>query len=165
MRKITITDPRQVKVGDKAYFKDCDFGFTVNSLVGGDERTPFMVINPLSGRTCWTMSEQFDHATREVKEPEWPDPHDLKLHVYLGADGKRYIYNPVSEADTDPWSYEGYPAWNARKTMETYHCDALPLTELKLVPVNDDGSNDTGITIVCNLTADPEKHTTRRNNA
>lgn len=167
MRKtITITDPMQVEIGDTAYFKDCDFGFTVTSLVEDDERTPFMVMNPVSGWTCLTSSEQFDHATREVEEHEWPDPHDLKLHVYLGADGRRYIYNPINESDTSPWVSEGTFVWYPSEGMEDDHRDALPLTELKLVPINDDDKNsETEMTIVGNLTADPKKHTTRSDNA
>ena len=139
MRKIiTITDPRQVKIGDKAYFKDCDFGFDVSGISAYDADCPIAVCNPLSGLAYWAFSSQFDHATREVDELEWPDPQDFKLHVYLGADGRRYIYNPVDEADTEPWMPEGHFAYYSRDSLKAYHRDALPLTELKLVPVTDD---------------------------
>jgi hypothetical protein len=138
MYTMTITDPMRVKAGDKAYFKDCDFGFTVNHTDNVDPDLPFTVVTPFGGVCCWAWSSQFDHATREIEEPEWPDPDDIKLHVYLGADGRRYIYNPVSEADPSPWIIEGYFTWNARETMEYYHRDALPLTELKLIPAKDD---------------------------
>ena len=140
MRKtITITDPMQVKAGDKAYFKDCDFGFTVTGLDADDEHRPIAVSNPLSGDSYWACSSRFDHATREVEEPEWPAPRDFRLHVYLGADGKRYIYNP-SEKKNDflPWLEEGSFSFHSRNAMEYYCRDALPLTEVKLVPVNDD---------------------------
>lgn len=139
MKKIiTITGPMLVKAGDKAYFKDCDFGFTVRCTDNEDTDMPFNVAVPFSHVCYWVHSSRFDHATREVEEPEWPDPHDIKLHIYLGADGKRYIYNPCSEEDTEPWSVEGYLAYYSRETMGAYHPDALPLVELKLVPVKDD---------------------------
>lgn len=139
MRKtITITDPMQVKIGDKAYFKDCDFGFTVLATDKSDKRTPLMVMDPLSVCNYWVLSRQFDHATREVEEPEWPDPHGAKLHVYLGSDGRRYIYYPINEIDMVPWSIDGTSLFRSRESMEADHRDALPLTELKLVPVKDD---------------------------
>jgi hypothetical protein len=138
MRKITVNDPMLVKVGDKAYFKGCDFGFTVSRTDNEDRYAPFTVVIPFSESVCWALSSQFDHATREVEEPEWPDPHDLYLHIYLGADGTRYIYNPVDKGDALPWLIEGYSEWYSRKEMEAHYRDALPLTELKLVPVKDD---------------------------
>ena len=147
MRKtITITDPMQVKVRDKAYVKDCDFGFTVTKVDADDKHCPFAVYDPLSRDYYWIHSSQFDHATREVDEPEWPAPHDVKLHVYLGADGKRYIYNPTDKGDALPWSFEGGFGFYSRDEMETDYHDALPLIELRLV-------------------AYPEKHTTRSDNA
>ena len=139
MRKtITITDPMQVKIGDKAYFKDCDFGFTVKGLDADDEHSPFAVYNPLLGDYYWILLSRFDYATREVDEPEWPDPHDIRLHVYLGADGKRYVYNQTNKLDALPWFFEGGSGFCTRDDMEAYHHDALPLIELRLVPVKDD---------------------------
>ena len=139
MRKtITITDPMQVKAGDKAYFKDCDFGFTVLNVDNDDAIQPFKVMDPMTGFGNWPRLLRFDHATREVEEPEWPDPHDLDLHIYFGADGKRYIYNPDDKGDDLPWFVEGGFEPYARDEMEVYHRDALPLTELNLVPVKDD---------------------------
>ena len=135
---ITIADPMQVKVGDKAYFKDCDFGFDVINVDTVDEDFPIAVSNPLSGFSYWAFLSRFDHAIREVKEPEWPDPHDLDLHIYFGSDGKRYIYNPTDKSDALPWFVEGGFGCYARDGMEAYHRDALPLTEVKLVPVKDD---------------------------
>jgi hypothetical protein len=133
-KTITITDPRQVKAGDKAYFKDCDFGFTVSGTSASDADQPIAVCNPLSGLSYWASLSQFDHATREVEEPEWPEPHDIKLHIYLGADGRRYIYNPISEYDSSPWACEGNYVCHSSENMESYCRDALPLTELELVP-------------------------------
>lgn len=139
MRKtITITDPMQVKIGDTAYFKGYRYGFTVLETDRSNPDAPLQVNDPLISWTCWPHSRRFDHATREVEEPEWPDPHDAKLHVYLGAGGVRYIYNPVDEDDTTPWVAEGRHAYRSRETMEVCHRDALPLTELKLVPAKDD---------------------------
>ena len=135
---ITITDPMQVRIGDKAYFKDCDFGFTVTRVDANDKYSPFSVYSPLSGDYYWILLSRFDHATRDVAEPEWPDPGDIKLHDYLGADGRRYIYNPVDKDDSMPWLIEGYSARHAREEIGAHHRDALPLTELKLVPVKDD---------------------------
>ena len=97
-----------------------------------------MVSTPFGDTYFWVRSSYFDHAIREDKEQEWPDPHDFKLHVYLGADGRRYIYNPINERDTSPWVSEGACVWYPREGMEAFHHDALPLTELKLVPVKDD---------------------------
>ena len=142
MRKtITIIDPMQVKAGDKAYFKDCDFGFTVTGLDADDEHRPIAVSNPLSGDSYWACSSRFDYATREVDEPEWPEPHDLKFRIYLGADGKQYLYAPSYEDDQIPWKQLPYYIdndWHSAKGMTEYHPEALPLKELKLVPVNDD---------------------------
>jgi hypothetical protein len=64
---ITITDPMQVRIGDKAYFKDCDFGFTVSLVDKDDKIKPFTVVIPFSESVCWALSSQFDHATREVE--------------------------------------------------------------------------------------------------
>ena len=131
--KIIITNLTQVRVGDKAYFKNCDFGFTVTDVDESDITLTFKVATPLSEDDYWADSDLFDHATREVDEPEWPDQHDIKLHVYLGADGRRYIYNPIDEYDVSPWVSEGRCLWKSREYMEAYFRDALPLTELELV--------------------------------
>lgn len=132
--KKTITDPMQVEPGDKAYFKDCDFGFTVTAVDMDDKEVPIAVYNPLTGLNFWIFLSQFDHAAREVEGPEWPNPHEAKLRVYLGSDGVRYIYNPVDEHDRDPWLVENHFICHTRETMGSYHSDALPLTELELVP-------------------------------
>ena len=137
-KTITITDPMQVEIGDKAYFKDCDFGFAVTEANAHHADDPIAVYNPLSGSSYWASLSQFDHATREVEEPEWPNPHEAKLHVYLGSDGVRYIYNPIDEYDKDPWLIEKRFICHTRETMGASRRDALPLTELKLIPVKDD---------------------------
>ena len=131
-KTITITDPRQVKTRDKAYFKDCDFGFTVTRVDTDDEDRPFAVYDPLSRDYYWIPPSRFDHATREVKEPEWPKPSDLEMHVYLGADGKQYLYAPSYEGDPVSWYIDN--DWHGAKEMTEYHPEALPLKELKLVP-------------------------------
>ena len=131
-KTITITDPMKVETGDKAYFENCDFGFTVLDVDKSDKSQPFLVYNPLVGYDAYAYSQQFDHATREVEEPEWPDPHDLRLHVYLGSDGSRYIYNPVNETDDAPWVAEHKFSYCSRENIEEYHHDALPLIELEL---------------------------------
>lgn len=141
MKKIiTINDPMQVEVGDKAYFKDCDFGFTVVEVERGDHYRKLSVNNPLSGYVYWAVDQQFDHATREVEEPEWPDPHDAKLHVYLGADGDKYLYMPTSEYDTCPWRRLPNDDWRDAEEMTGRYPTALPLTELKLVLAKDDNN-------------------------
>jgi hypothetical protein len=139
MRKI-ITDPMQVKVGDKAYFKGCDSGFTVVKTDNEDQDMPFKVSTPFCDTYFWVRSSYFDHAIREDKEQEWPDPHDFKLHVYLGADGRRYICNPCSEQDTCPWTVENSIGFVERQQMAHIFHEALPLTEFKFVPVKDDGN-------------------------
>lgn len=135
---ITITDPTQVQTGDKAFFKGCDFGFTVSQVDHEDKIYPFTVMAPFGTDFYWAESATFDHATREVEKPEWPDPHDLDIHVYLGSDGLRYIYNPISQADQVPWAIERQHGFRSRKNLELSNSDALPLTELRLVPAKDD---------------------------
>ena len=134
----TITDPMQVKTGDKAYFKDCDFGFTVGLVDADDKDSPIAVYNPLSGDYYWILLSRFDHAIREVEEPEVPHPKDLKLHVYIGADGVNYLYMPDDESDKLPWrrfpSPEDSTLWLSDDDLGIYCTNALPLTELKLVP-------------------------------
>ena len=66
--------------------------------------------------------------------------HDARLHIYLGADGVQYIYNPIDEHDPSPWVIEGHSSCDSRENMEDDHRNALPLTELKLVPAKDDGN-------------------------
>ena len=95
-KTITITDITKVRVGDKAYFKNCDFGFTVGLVDPEDEYSPFAVYNPLLGDYYWILLSRFDHAERTVEEPEWPEPEDLDLHIYLGSDGVKYCYMPIS---------------------------------------------------------------------
>ena len=133
-KTITITDPMQVKVGDQAYFKDCDFGFPVTVVDIGIEEVPIAVHNPLSGRNSWILLSLFDHATREVEEPEWPKPNDSRLHIYLGSDGKKYIYNPASKSDSRPWVIENSFAFQSTQQISTNNMGALPLQELELIP-------------------------------
>lgn len=140
MKKIiTITDPMQVKIGDKAYFKGYCYGFTVLGTDRSNPDAPLKVNDLLVGCTCWPHSHRFDHATRVVEEPDWPDPQGTRLHVYLGADGRRYIYYyPTTEIGMAPWVAEGTSLFLSRKSMKADYRNALPLTELKLVPAKDD---------------------------
>ena len=133
MKTITITDPMQVKPGDKAYFKDCDLGFTVLKVDELDTDLPFTVMTPLGDGGYWVQSSHFDHAERTIDESEWPDPNDLRLHVYLGADDMKYIYNPCIVPDPAPWIAEGSFASRDRQQMTSMFPEALPLTELELI--------------------------------
>ena len=134
-KTITITNPAQVRVGDKAYFQNCDFGFTVLDVDKHDHNFTIKVEIPISEAGFWSDSSLFDYATREVEVPEWPKPHDSHLHIYFGSDGKRYIYNPCSEHDTMPWSVEGTFASHTRDDMSSIFPEAIPLIELELIPM------------------------------
>ena len=139
-KTITITDITKVQVGDKAYFQNCDFGFTVTDVDESDIPLTFNVATPLSKHGYWADSDLFDHATREVeaKEPEWPEPEDLDMHIYLGSDGVKYCYMPISESDILPWSIlsnsDHSLCWWSARDLSSARPEALPLTELKLVP-------------------------------
>ena len=136
--KIIITDITKVRVGDKAYFKNCDFGFTVTDVDESDTTLTLRVDDPLFENGCWADSDLFDHATREVDEPEWPEPEDLDLHIYLGSDGVKYCYMPIIESDILPWaifsSSDHSLRWWSARDLASARPEALPLTELKLVP-------------------------------
>ena len=137
---ITITDITKVRVGDKAYFQNCDFGFTVIDIDENDADYTLNVDNPTCEGNTWSSSLLFDHATREVevKEQEWPEPEDLDLHIYLGSDGVKYVYMPISESDILPWSIlsssDHSLRWWSTRDLASDRPEALPLTELKLVP-------------------------------
>lgn len=133
-KTITITEANKVKEGDIAYFTSTDITAEVIAVDHEDKIHPFAVLNPFGHGVVWAHADVFDHATREVKEPEWPDPNDFNLHVYLGSDGMRYIYNPVDENDKTAWTSERHFAYITREIMEAYHRDALPLIELELIP-------------------------------
>jgi len=129
-KTITITDPRQVKVGDKAYFKDCDFGFTVSGTSASDADQPIAVCGPLSGLSYWVSLSRFDHATREVEEPEWPeDPKDKEVHWYKDSTGETIGYEQQYWY-MRPFTDDGMIREDAIK----WYSDSLPLTEMKLVP-------------------------------
>lgn len=139
-KTITITDITKVRVGDKAYFKNCDFVFTVIDIDENDAIYTLQFYNPTYEGSTWSSSLLFDHATREVetKEPEWPEPEDLDMHFYLGSDGVKYCYMPISESDILPWSIlsssDHSLCWWSASDLASAHPEALPLTELKLVP-------------------------------
>ena len=125
---IIINNLEDLQPGDMLFVKGRRDGFRVAYV------RPVNVDNPFGHGFAYVNTDKFDHAERTTEEPEWPDPHDIKLHDYLGADGKRYIYNPVDKGDSMPWLIEGYSARHAHAEMEAHHRDALPLTELRLVP-------------------------------
>jgi len=73
-------------------------------------------------------------SQRKVDEAEWPDPHDLSLHIYLGSDGKRYLYSPYSEEDPVPWFVECSDNFLDQRRIALKFPEALPLIELELIP-------------------------------
>ena len=137
---ITITDITKVRAGDKVYLQNCDFGFTVTDIDENDAIYTLQVDNPTCEGSTWSSSALFDHANREVevKEQEWPEPEDLDLHIYLGSDGVKYVYMPISESDILPWSIlsssDHSLRWWSARDLASDRPEALPLTELKLVP-------------------------------
>ena len=132
--KIIITNLTQVQVGDKAYFKHYDYGFTVTDVNESDTTLTLKVNTPLSEDSYWAESSLFDHATREVEEPAWPDPNDLQFHIYLGSDGKKYLYNPTGDHDPIPWLAQNTFAFRSREQLCAENANALPLQELACVP-------------------------------
>lgn len=132
---IIVTDLTRVRVGDKAYFKDCDFGFTVLDVNKYDKFSALKVNIPMSEDGFCADPSLFVYATRVVEEPEWPDPNDLQLHIYLGSDGKKYLYNPVGNADHMPWAVENSSAFQSRDDMTSIFPEALPLIELECIPM------------------------------
>ena len=129
-KTITITDPMQVRVGDKAYFKGCDFGFTVVKTDNEDQDMPFMISTPFCYTYFWVRSSYFDHATREVEEPEWPeDPKDDEAHWYKDSDGETIGYEH-GYWYMSPFTDDG----KSREDAMKWYSDSLPLTEMKLVP-------------------------------
>lgn len=65
---------------------------------------------------------------------EWPNPHDLILHIYLGANGVLYLYNPCSERDAVPWAVACSDDFFNRRRIAIKFPEALPLIELELIP-------------------------------
>ena len=70
-----------------------DFGFYVIDVDTDDKGRPIAVSNPLSGVSYLAFSSRFDHATREVDEPEWPNPEALPL--------KELKLEPVKDDDDE----------------------------------------------------------------
>ena len=138
MRKtIGIDNLRDVHVGDMLFVKGRSDGFRVAGVFTDSLPFPFAVDIPFGYGFAYVNIDEFDHAERTVEEPEWPQPSDLELHVYLGADGNRYLYMPAYEGDTSPWrllTYPGNAGWAGAEDMTKCHPAALPLRELKLVP-------------------------------
>lgn len=127
---ITITDITKVQAGDKAYFQNCDFGFTVIDIDENDAIYTLKVDNPTYEGSTWSSSLLFDHATREVEEPEWPeDPKDKEVHWYKDSTGETIGYERQYWY-MRPFTDDGVIRENAIK----WYSDSLPLTEMKLVP-------------------------------
>lgn len=150
---IRIDDIKDVKVGDTAYFKGDPVGYKVLKISVGppdgmllaisldvDELAPvikYVLEDVLIKLTAWVRDSLFDHAERTVEEPEWSHPTDNDMHVYQGADGAKYLYLPSFNGDTAPWHrlpFGGYNRWDDADGMTSSYPAALPLTELKLVP-------------------------------
>mgnify|MGYP006991882136 CR=1 FL=1 len=146
---IRIDDIKDVKVGDTAYFKGDPVGYKVLKISVGppdgmllaisldvDELAPvikYVLEDVLIKLTAWVRDSLFDHAERTF---EWPQPSDFELHVYLGADGKKYLYLPTYEYDVTPWHqlpYWGSKGWHDAEDIAMCYPTALPLKELKFV--------------------------------
>ena len=131
-KTIRIDNLEDVQVGDMLFVKGHSDGYRVACV------QPVNVDNPFCHGFVYVNTDKFDHATRDVKKLKWPDPHDFSSHVYIGSDGKQYIYEPCSKQDScfkdpEPWYVEIYGTYRcySRKDMEAKYRDALPLTELK----------------------------------
>ena len=131
-KTIRIDNLRDVHVGDMLFVKGRSDGFRVACV------RPVNVDNPFGYGFAYVNTDKFDHAERTVEKLEWPHPSDLELHVYLGADGNKYLYMPTyDERDISPWHllpYSGNGRWADAEDMTKCHPAALPLKELKLVP-------------------------------
>jgi hypothetical protein len=127
-KTIRINNLEDVQVGDMLFVKGRSDGFRV--AYGW----PVNVANPFGHGFAYVSTDKFDHAERTIEEPEWPYPSDRKLHVYQGADGKKYLYMPTYDCDSTPWRRLPNDDWRDAEGMTECYPSALPLTELKLVP-------------------------------
>jgi len=141
---ITITDPAQVRVGDKAYFKNCDFGFTVIDVDRSSDTLILKVPDPLFGADTWVHSSLFDHATREVevKEHGLPCPKDGRVHIYRDADDRLFVSQPsLDDKSARVWAFlgwlgrdefnVGFPGWTTPEIISI--SIEFPLTEVEIV--------------------------------
>jgi hypothetical protein len=134
-KTIRIDNLRDVRVGDMLFVKGRSDGFRV--AYG----RPVNVANPFGPGFAYVSTDKFDHAERTIEEPEWTHPTDNDMHVYQGADGAKYLYLPSFNGDTAPWHrlpIGGYNRWDDADGMTSSYPDALPLTELKFVPSNEE---------------------------
>ena len=138
-----IEDIKDIKEGDLVYFHDDPHGYRLIDAgcedclrvsLGGSDAPSWL--RDIFHDVVLVRASFFDHATREVEEPEWPHPSDLELHVYLGADGAKYLYMPNGESDRFPWvrfpTFDNFRWWSA-DGLTRDHPEVLPLKELKLV--------------------------------
>lgn len=129
-KTIRIDDIKEVQVCDMLFVKGCSDGFRVAGVLANSLLFPVAVDNPFADSTSYVSSDRFDHAERTVEEPEWPeDPKDDEVHWYKDSDGgiigyeKEYWY-------MTPFTDDGMSREDAMK----WYKDSLPLTEMKLVP-------------------------------
>ena len=130
-KTIRIDNLRDVQIGDMLFVEGRSDGFRVACT------QPIGVDSPFGYGIAYISKNKFDHAERTIEEPEWPQPSDRELHIYLGADGKKYLYMPSYERDVVPWHqlpYYRINSWHDAEGMTECYPTALPLKELKFVP-------------------------------
>lgn len=131
-----------IEAGDLVYFRDDPHGY---QLIDADFEDCLRVSLDGSDAPSWlrgtfpdgviVRASFFDHAERPT--PSWPEPEGSQLRMYLGSDGKRYIYVPIDDRDEAPWLYvvdKNYTwstcAWSSAEDLARKHPEALPLREL-----------------------------------
>ena len=126
--RIDILD--DVQEGDTLFVKGRSDGFRVASVRKDFLTFLVAVDNPFGIGTAYVIPDRFDHAARTVEEYEWPeDPKDDEVHWYKDSTGeiigyeKGYWY-------MSPFTDDG----ESREAAMKWYKDSLPLTELKLVP-------------------------------
>ncbi len=137
-KTIIINNLEDVLEGDILFVAGRSDGFRVACTRTDSPSCPIVVDNPFDDGIAYVRENRFDHAERTIDEHEWPHPEDLKLHVYIGADGANYLYMPENELDEFPWirfpSPQDLVLWMSGDDLATYCTNALPLTEVNLVP-------------------------------
>ena len=141
---ITITDITKVQAGDKAYFQNCDFGFTVIDIDENDAIYTLKVDNPTYEGSTWSSSLLFDHATREVevKEQGLPCPKDGLVHIYRDADDRLFVSQmSLDDKSERVWAFlgwlgrddfnVGFPGWTTPEIISI--SIEFPLTEVEIV--------------------------------
>ena len=136
-KTLVVNNLEDLLEGDIIFITGRREGFRVASTQTGPVSIPIVVDNPFDDGIDYVRENRSDHAERTIDEPEWPHPEDPDLHIYLGADGKQYLYAPSYEDDQIPWKRLPYYIdndWHDAEEMVKYYPEALPLKELKLVP-------------------------------